>query len=79
MFVFGPKVGVWSILSECAQSILGIYHGLINNIDTKAKCLHLNKLNCKGTLRQVFIRAYKLEIQSVMLVFATKLCELLPL
>jgi hypothetical protein len=30
-------------------------HGLINYTDTKAKCRHLNKLICKGTLRQVFI------------------------
>ncbi len=26
-------------------------HGLINYIDTKAKCRHLKKLTCKGTLR----------------------------
>ncbi len=37
------------------------------------------KLTCKETLRQVLIRVYRLEIQSVMLVFSTKLCELLPL
>ncbi len=36
-------------------------------------------LTCKGTLRQVFIRVYRLEIQPVMLVFSTKLCELSPL
>ncbi len=30
---------------------------------------------CKGILRQVFIRVYTLEIQSVMLVFSTQLCE----
>ncbi len=45
------------------------YHWLINYIDTKAKCRHLKKLTCKGTLWQVFIRVYKLEIQSVILVF----------
>ncbi len=28
---------------------------------------------CKGNLRQVFIRIYRLEIQSVMLVFSTQL------
>ncbi len=33
-------------------------HGLINYIDTKAKCCHLKKLTCKGTLRQVFLRVY---------------------
>jgi hypothetical protein len=50
-----------------------------NNIDIKAKCRHLNKLTCTGTLRQVFIRVYILEIQSVRLVFSTQLCKLLPL
>jgi hypothetical protein len=54
-------------------------HGLNNYIDNKAKCRHLKKLTCKETLRQVFNRVYRLEIQSVMLVFSTKLCELLPL
>ncbi len=29
---------------------------LIKYVDTKAKCRHLNKYVCKGTLRQVFIR-----------------------
>jgi hypothetical protein len=55
-------------------------HGLINYryLDTKAKCRHLKKFTCKGKLRQVFIRVYRLEIQSVMLLFSTKLCELLP-
>ncbi len=43
------------------------HHGLINIIDTKAKFRHLKKLTCEGTLRQVFIRFYRLEIQSVML------------
>jgi hypothetical protein len=37
------------------------------------------KFNCKWTLRQVFIKVYGLEIHSVMLVFSTQLCELLPL
>ncbi len=56
-------------------------HGLINYIDTEAKCRHLKKLKkltCKGTLRQVFIRVYRLEIKSVMWVFSTQLCELSP-
>ncbi len=56
-----------------------ITHGLINFIDTKANCRRLKTLTNKGTLRQVFIRDYRLEIQSVMLVFLTQLCELLPL
>ncbi len=44
------------------------YHGLINYMDIKAKCRHLKELTCKGTLRHVFIRVYRLEIKSVMLV-----------
>jgi hypothetical protein len=54
-------------------------HGILNYIETKAKCRHLKKLTCKGILRQVFIRVYRLVIQSDMLVFSTQLCELLPL
>jgi hypothetical protein len=42
-------------------------HGLINFIDIKAKCCHLKKLPCKGTLQQVFIRVYTLEILSAIL------------
>jgi hypothetical protein len=48
-------------------------------IDTKTKCRHLKKLTCKGTLWQVFIGVYRLEIQSVMLVFSTQLYDLLLL
>jgi hypothetical protein len=47
--------------------------------DTMAKCHNLKLLTCKGTLRQVLIRVYRLEIISVMLVFSTQICELLPL
>jgi hypothetical protein len=36
--------------------LLTPWHGLINYVDTKAKCRHLKKLTCKGTLRQVFIK-----------------------
>jgi hypothetical protein len=55
--------------------------GLINYIDTKAICRLLKKLTFKGTLRQVFIIVYRLEIQSVMLsafFFSTQLRKLLP-
>jgi hypothetical protein len=34
--------------------------GLIKFIDTKVKCRNLKLLTCKGTLRQVFIRVYRL-------------------
>ncbi len=37
------------------------------------------KLICKRTSRQVFMRVYRLEIQSFMLAFLIQLCELLPL
>ncbi len=59
---------------------VGCRHGLINyidTIDTKAKCPV--KMPCNGTSRHVFIRVYRLEIQSVMLVFSTQLCEPFPL
>ncbi len=53
-------------------------HRLINYTDTKAKCRHLKKLTCKGTLRQVFIRVYRLEIHSVMLVFRPSFANCCP-
>jgi hypothetical protein len=58
-----------------------LHHGLINYIvvGTKAKCRHLRKLTSKGTLRLVFIRVYRLEMQTVMLIFSFQLCEQLPL
>jgi hypothetical protein len=40
----------------CISMFLALYmERLINYIDTKAKCLHINKLAYKGTLRQLFI------------------------
>ncbi len=56
-----------------------IHRRLINYRDTKAKCRHLKKFTWKGTLRQVLIRVFRLEIQSVILVFSTHLCELFSL
>jgi len=56
-------------------------HGLINYIDTKAKCHHLKKFTCKETLRQMFTRVYRLEgdrVSHVGILFSTQLCELLP-
>jgi cation transporter-like permease len=57
---------------------------LASRLSTAANMGHLDrwvtiKLTCKGTLRQMFIRVYRLEIESVMLVFSTQLCELVPL
>jgi hypothetical protein len=42
-----------NVLSMVQARIEACLHGLINYIDTKAKCFHLKKLTCKGTLRQV--------------------------
>jgi hypothetical protein len=44
-----------------------------NYMDTNAKCRHLKKLTSKGTLRQVFIKVYRL---LVMLEFSTQLSPL---
>jgi hypothetical protein len=35
--------------------VMGSWLGLINNIDSEAKCCHLKKFTRKGTLRQEFI------------------------
>ncbi len=82
-FELGPPV--WRALQNAflqaqtwaAQAhAMVMYHGL--KIDTKTKCHNLKLLTCKETLRQVFIRVYRLEITSVMFVFSTQICELLP-
>jgi hypothetical protein len=52
-------------------------HRLTNYIDTKTNCLHLKNLPVKGLCGRCY-RICKQEIQSVMLVFSTRLCELLP-
>jgi hypothetical protein len=64
----------WGSFDNCCNQ------GLIKYKDNITKFRYLKQLICKGTLRQVFIRVFRLEIQSVMLVFSTlQLCELLPL
>ncbi len=45
------------------------WHGLINYKQNQNKMSASKKLTCKGTLKQVFIRVYRLVTQSVMLVF----------
>ncbi len=42
-------------IADIGTPLLDLNHGLINYKDTEAKCRHLKKLTCKGTLRQVFI------------------------
>jgi hypothetical protein len=54
-------------------------HELINNVQTKQNVVIQKNCPVKGLLRQVFIRLHRLEIQSIMLVFSTPVCELLPL
>ena len=85
-FVSGPSSSKGSLCTvfriKKIHSIFYFLHvysyGLINYKDTKAKCRHLKKLTCKMTLRQVFIRVYRLEMQSVMLVFSTHLVSCCP-
>ncbi len=48
-------------MSESSFFFYGPPHGLTNYKDTKAKWRN-QKMTCKGTLRQVFIRVYRLEI-----------------
>jgi hypothetical protein len=61
-------------------SLVWFSHGLINYQDTKAKCRHLKKLTyIKGLCGRSLSEFIDLEIHSVMLVFSTQLCELLPL
>jgi len=42
-------------IAEVSYAASLYWHGLINYIDTKAKCRHLQKITGKGTLQQVFI------------------------
>ncbi len=56
---------MFSIWFRTHSLIMECNHGLINYNDTNTKCRHLKKITCKGTSRQVFIRVYRLEIQSV--------------
>ncbi len=71
---------VFILSSNCIQHsrIQKQKHGLINNIDTKAKFRHLKKFIWKGTLRQVFIRVYNLEIQPDMLYFRPSFVKRCP-
>jgi hypothetical protein len=54
------------LLGETCKVVVSA-HRLYNYIETKAKCRQLKKLTCKGTLWQVFIKVYRLEILSFML------------
>jgi hypothetical protein len=42
----------------------------IRLIEGNAKCRHLKELTCKGTLRQVFIRVYRLQIANFLFKFS---------
>ncbi len=73
------------MISSCRRTIcnirLTLCHGLINYVDTKAKCRHLKIFTRKGTLWQVFIKSLQTGdiVSHVGIVFSTQLCELLPL
>jgi hypothetical protein len=56
----GGSSGLLASISMLRTAQNSSIHGLINYIDTKAKC-RLKKFTCKGTVRQAFIRDYRLE------------------
>ncbi len=53
---------------------LALDHGLINYKDTKVKCCHLKNWPVKRLCGRCLSVSNRLEIQSVMLLFSTKLC-----
>jgi hypothetical protein len=60
---------------------MGAWHGIgyFNySIQTPNQNVVIKTLNCQGNLWQVFIRVYRLEIQSVMLLFSTQLLNSCP-
>ncbi len=58
---------------------VSLHLGLMNYIDTKAKCCHVKNLTCKGTLRQVFIIVYILQIQRHVGIFDPAFWTVAPL
>ncbi len=58
---------------------LSFNRGLINYIDTKAKCLHIRKFYMQRDLAAGFFQSLQRLQSAIMLVFSTQLCELLPL
>ncbi len=58
-----PQLQLWATqlelsdaeIDERSKTLNDQKYGLMNYKDTKSKCLHLRKLTCKGTLRQMFI------------------------
>ncbi len=73
-----PEISLvfWS-LSSGRQDWTRMDSGGCNPVPN-AKRRHLKKLTCNGTLRQVFIRVYRLEIQSVMLLFSSSFVNCFP-
>ncbi len=55
-------------------SILVLHKGLLRRkirlMEGNAKCRHLKKLTCNGTLLQVFVRVYRLEIANFLRTFS---------
>ncbi len=53
----------WQVFSRCKSPIFDKCRKM-RRVEVNAKCHHLKKLTCKGTLRRVFVRVYRLEISS---------------
>jgi hypothetical protein len=64
-------MGAGKVLNICM-------HRIINYKRHQSKMSSSENIACKGTLQQVFIRVYRLEIQSIMLALSIQLCKLLP-
>jgi hypothetical protein len=60
-----------SVVHNCCCYILP-RHSLKKDMPHRrqCKCRHLNKLTCKGTLRHVFTRGYRLEIANLLRTFS---------
>jgi hypothetical protein len=57
-------MGKTSCPQYCSCGYCSVDRRKIRLIGVSAKCRHLDKFTCKGTLQQVFIKVYKLEIYS---------------
>jgi len=72
---------LWVSLSLCTENgslfTFNWVRKKIILIEGKAKCRHIEQFTCKGTLRQVFIRVYRLEIDVGIFNPALGICTLL--
>ncbi len=56
--------------NELYQKVRRLRHRRIRFIEDDANCRHQQKFTCKGTLRQVFIKVYRLEIANFLCTFS---------